>query len=248
VNLILLDPTAVQSGAATLTGRAARHVAEVLRSAAGDTLRVGVVQGPTGRAMVTSCAVDRVDLAVTLDGPPPDRPPVDLLLALPRPKVLRRTLELAAAAGVGSLALVNSWRVDRSYFATPFLLPERIQETLRLGCEQGGHTWVPEVSVHPRLMPVLDALPPPAPGERRLVAHPGAALLEAAFPPGTADRCLVAVGPEGGFIAREVETFERLGFTPVGLDRAILRVEHAVAALLAQLSLLRRLPGGNSGR
>ncbi|HUS65687.1 MAG TPA: RsmE family RNA methyltransferase, partial [Kofleriaceae bacterium] len=64
---------------------------------------------------------------------------------------------------------------------------------------------------------------------------------ESAVPPGAGGRTIVAIGPEGGWIDRELETFERLGFSAVSLGAAVLRVESAVAATLAQLTLLRRL-------
>jgi 16S rRNA (uracil1498-N3)-methyltransferase len=51
----------------------------------------------------------------------------------------------------------------------------------------------------------------------------------------------VAVGPEGGWIASELASFAALGFTPVALGPAVLRVEAAVAALVGQLWLWRRL-------
>ena len=51
----------------------------------------------------------------------------------------------------------------------------------------------------------------------------------------------IGIGPEGGWIEREVDTFAARGFTIVSLGDAILRTEAAVAGALAQLALLRRL-------
>ena len=51
----------------------------------------------------------------------------------------------------------------------------------------------------------------------------------------------LAIGPEGGWIQREVDTFIARGFTPITLGVPILRVETAVAAALGQLVLLRRI-------
>jgi RsmE family RNA methyltransferase len=52
---------------------------------------------------------------------------------------------------------------------------------------------------------------------------------------------VLAIGPEGGWIEREVETFIARGFTPVSIGAPILRVEAAVASALGQLLLLQRL-------
>jgi RsmE family RNA methyltransferase len=51
----------------------------------------------------------------------------------------------------------------------------------------------------------------------------------------------LAIGPEGGWIDREVDTFVARGFAIVSLGAPILRVEAAVASALGQLALLQRL-------
>jgi len=251
MNLILLDPEEIRDGEAALTGRRAAHVIGVLGARPGDTLRVGVVRGARGTAEVLAAGAGAVRLRVALEAAPAPRPPVDLLLAVPRPKVLRRVLRTLAAAGVGRVDLVNAWRVDKSYLLSAALAPAEVEAQLRLGAEQGASPWVPEHAVHPRLMPWLDeVLPARDPAERRVLAHPRAAApLEGVVPPGTPGRVLVAVGPEGGWIPREVATFEARGFATCHLGEAVLDVAPAVASLLGQLALLRRLPppgGGNA--
>jgi 16S rRNA (uracil1498-N3)-methyltransferase len=157
---------------------------------------------------------------------------------VPRPKVLSRVLQTLGTLGVARLDLVNAWRVEKSYFGSPALAPAAIRQALVLGAEQGGTTWLPDVTVHPRLMAYLDA--PPVEPKLRVVAHPAATRqLEAVLPPGRV-RCLVALGPEGGWIGREVATFEARGFTAVTLGAPILRTELAVAVTLGQLALLER--------
>ena len=54
------------------------------------------------------------ELQVSFDQPPPAKLPVTLLLALPRPKMLRRVLQTVAAMGVPRLVLLNSYRVERA--------------------------------------------------------------------------------------------------------------------------------------
>jgi RsmE family RNA methyltransferase len=50
-----------------------------------------------------------------------------------------------------------------------------------------------------------------------------------------------AIGPEGGWIDRELASLMGLGFVPVAVSKSTLRVESAVAAVLSGLELLGRL-------
>lgn len=209
-----------------------------MKASPGDTLRVGVVRGPRGQATVRRVG-DEVQVTVVLEDAAEGRPVVDLVLALPRPKALSRVLSIVASMGVGRIDLVNAWRVEKSYFDSPRLGDEETHEALLLGCEQGGTTWVPEFQIHPRLMPFLDDVLPSLPVAAGLLAHPGARCSIEEVAPAEATR--VVIGPEGGFIPREVDTFVARGFEPVRISRRVLRVEAAVPVVLAQLELLERL-------
>jgi RsmE family RNA methyltransferase len=203
-------------------------------------VRAGVVGGRLGTAEVVADDGTAVTLRLALDAPPRPPLPVELVLAVPRPKVLTRTIEAAAAFGVARIALTNAWRVDKSYLSSPRLAPAALAEAARLGAEQGVTTHLPEITVHRRLMELLDARWPAGATDARctLIAHPGAPPIERAVQSG--DAVVLAIGPEGGWIEREVETFVARGFTPVSLGAPILRVETAVAAALGQLLLLAR--------
>jgi RsmE family RNA methyltransferase len=226
----------------TITDRRAVHLRTVLRAGAGAELRAGVIGGPIGRARVVADDGQAIALAVRLDAVAPPPMPVDLVLAMPRPKVLSRALETAAAFGVQRVDVVNAWRVDKAYLASPRLAEARIDEHLRLGAEQGVTTHLPAVAIHPRLMPLLDerfAAAAPAAGLRLLCHARDAAPIERAWRAGATPLTL-ALGPEGGWIEREVETFAARGFAVVSLGAPVLRVEVALAAALGQLALLLR--------
>jgi len=241
VNLLLLDaPELAPDGSCVVRGRRADHLRGVLGVAVGDAVRAGIVGGATGTATVTRVDDDAVGLRVELAGASPPVLPVDLVVAVPRPKAVARVLEIAASFAVRRIDLTNAWRVDKSYLRSPRLAATALADHARLGAEQGATTHVAPVEVHARLMALLDARWPAADAAPRtkLVAHPGAPPIETAAD--LADIAL-AIGPEGGWIPREVETFVARGFQPVSLGTAILRVDAAVAAALAQLALLRRL-------
>lgn len=246
MNVLLLDPAELDARRAVVRGRRARHALAVLGARAGDTLRAAVVgQGMAG-ATVLGADRDRLEVCLGELSPPPPPPQVDLVLALPRPKVLVRVLQAAAAAGVRRIDLVGAWRVDKAYFGSRKLDRDALRRELWLGCEQGAHPHLPEVFVHRLLMPfVRGQLTPRAERQDLIVLHPSApAPLEAAYAPGRAGSVALIVGGEGGWIAREVETFQHIGAEVASLGTAVLRTEGAVVAALSQLALLRRLGRG----
>ena len=234
MNLLLLeDADFVATDRAVLSGRRLKHLHEVHGAENGDTLRVGRLGGLMGRGTLLTLDAQHAELQVELDQPPPTKLPLTLLLALPRPKMLKRTLQTIAAMGVPRLVLLNSYRVEKSFWQTPFLTEEAIREQLILGLEQARDTLLPEVLIEKRFKPfVEDHLPAMVADTLGLVGHPGD------FPacPRNVDQPVtLAIGPEGGWIPYEVEKLQEAGLQPVQLGERILRVETAVPALLARL-------------
>jgi RsmE family RNA methyltransferase len=234
VNLLLVAPGEIVAGVATLDDDRAVHLRTVLKVAPGQRIRAGIARGGLGTAEVLDD--DGRAIRVRLEVGAPSVPmPVELVLAIPRPKVLSRTLEIAASFAVERIQLTNAWRVDKSYLTSPRLALAALDRAAWLGAAQGATTHLPEIAVHRRLMSLLDGRY--ATGTR-LIAHPDAPPLESAYRGGPVT---VAIGPEGGWIQRELDTFVERGFAPVSLGAPILRVEAAVAALLGQLALLARI-------
>lgn len=241
MNLLIFQPADAQfcspdhrTGDLLVTGRQRQHLDEVHRATQGDTVRVGVLDGWIGTATITEIDTHAAKLNFTLHTPPPPPLPTTLVLGLPRPKMLKRTLQTIATMGVKTLYLINSYRVEKSYWQSPFLSPEAIQLELLLGLEQGVDTHLPAVHVRPRFKPfVEDELPTLKAGKLALLAHPGEQA--APCPTQVAQETLLAIGPEGGFIPYEVDKLKAAGFVQISLGQRILRVETAVPVLLAKL-------------
>ena len=234
MNLLLLeDGDFIAADRVLLSGRRLKHLHEVHRAEAGDSLRVGRLDGWMGSGQLLRLEAEQAELSVQLDQPPPSKLPLTLLLALPRPKMLRRVLQTVSAMGVPRLILLNSYRVEKSFWQTPFLEPTAIREQLILGLEQARDTVLPEVLIEKRFKPfVEDRLGQLAAGSLGLVGHPGA---YPACPRAVDGPVTLAIGPEGGWIPFEVEKLQEAGLQPVQLGERILRVETAVTALLARL-------------
>jgi RsmE family RNA methyltransferase len=232
MNLILLfDEDFVEPSRVRLAERRLRHVLDVHRAAVGQELTVGVAGGRVGRGRVTALSAEALEMEVTLDRDPPAPLPLTLVLALPRPKVLNRVVAGVASLGVKRIYLINAWRVEKSYWKSPRL--DHLHDQLILGLEQAKDTMLPAVELRRFFRPfVEDELPSIARDTRALVAHPGAS---AECPRDVRAAVTLAIGPEGGFIAEEVASLERVGFEAVSLGPRVLRVETAVAAILGRL-------------
>ena len=242
MNLLLLEPGELGGGGRVLlSGRRAEHLLRVLKVETGRSLRLGVIDGGTGRGEVTALPGDgTVELRVEVTGPATPRAGIDLIVALPRPQALHRILQSVAAMRVDRLALVNAWRVEKSFFHSPSLRSEKIRRHLVLGAEQGVTTRLPEVRIEPLLVPFVRERPRRSSAGRRYILHPEAKVPFEETGVSTPGPVEIAIGPEGGWIDREIATFGEVGFEPVLLGPWILRVETAVVAALAQLELVRR--------
>lgn len=234
MNLILLFPDDfVEPGRAVLRGRRREHIANVHRVVAGDQLVVGVVNGKTGKGRVEAIDDDEVVMTVAPADAPPSPLAVTLVVALPRPKVLNRVIASATSMGVKRLFLINAWRVEKSYWGSPRLSEDNVRKQCIAGLEQARDTMMPQVETRRFFRQFVEAeLPGLARETTTLVAHPYASK---AFPVGVRGPVTLVIGPEGGFIAEEIASLERIGFMPVTIGPRILRVETAVTALLARL-------------
>ncbi len=233
MNLLLFERHELtKDGGLSLTDRRFRHLVEVQNAAVGDSLRVGELDGLVGEARLTALDERVAHLQITLHDDPPAPMPLTVVLALTRPKMLRRILRTLAEVGVKEIHLINSYRVEKSFWQSPLLRPEAVREALRWGLEQGMDTRLPTVTLHRRFRPFAeDVLPGLCAGRPALLAHPGA---DTPYPATPTPPALVLVGPEGGFIAFERELITAAGALPVSLGQRILRVETALFGILGR--------------
>ena len=234
MNLLLLEPQDFTNDhQVRLSGRRLKHVLEVHKAIVGDQLRVGRVNGLMGIGEITDLSDQILTMDVQLTEAAPKPLPLTVLLALPRPKMLKRALQHLTALGVKTIVLMNSYRVEKSFWQSPWLSDAKIHEQLVLGLEQARDTHLPEVILEKRFKPfVEDRLPAMVEGKRGLVAHPVGG---ARCPHQVSDEVVLAIGPEGGFIPYEVEKLEAAGFERVHLGVRILRVETAATAIVSKL-------------
>jgi RsmE family RNA methyltransferase len=234
MNLLLFsDADRVDANRIAITDYRLQHLQEVIDASEGDSFRVGEINGKMGTAELVRMKKGEAILALSLTEPPPEKLPLTLVLALPRPKMLRRILRMVAELGVSELHLINSKRVEKSYWQTPVLDPAVVEDYFLQGLSQSRDTILPTWQRHKGFKPFVEDILPGMIGEQRaLLAHPGD------YPPcpGGGEPTVLVIGPEGGFIPYEVEKLQAAGCDTVSLGPRILRVENAVSGLIARMS------------
>ena len=197
-------------------------------------VRIGLIDGPYGVGIVTAVTSESVHLRCEFERDTPERPSVDLLLALPRPKVMKRLWAQLAAMGVGRVVLTNASKVERDYFDSHVLQEAGYRPLLLEGLQQARDTRVPLVSIHKRHRVLLeDELDQLCPQRRRALAHPGTGATVATALGTHTGRALLAIGPEGGWNEYEVGLLEAHGFQRAAMGTRVLATTTACVALLA---------------
>lgn len=241
MNRIIFEPDEAASQSIVLGAgdRRAVHIQNVLHASVGDRIRVGIVEGLCGTATITSVTDGAISMEAVFDTPSAT-PWFDLLIAMPRPKVMRRMWAPLASLGVRDIIVVGAAKVEKFYFDTHVLDDGFIAPLLREGMEQAGTTHVPRVRVFKRFRPfVEDVIPSEYALSPKIVAHPyaGASAIPRfpADPKPDVPLPMVAIGPEGGWTEYELGLLAKAGFAAFSLGSRPLRTDIATYAFLGAL-------------
>lgn len=235
MNIILFDESElVHANQVKLTqARHLEHLHRVYNESGDQLFDVGLINGLMGKGKLIFLSEQEAILDIHLNTPPPAALPLRVIMALPRPKMLKRSLQHLATLGVKSIYLINSYRVEKSFWSTPWLEESCIQEQLQLGIEQARDTVMPEVHLRKRFKPFIeDELRTLCDDSTMLVAHP---YTNQKCPSNIDYPVSLLVGPEGGFIPYEIELLENHGVKTVSLGERILRVETVIPYLVGRL-------------
>ena len=233
MNIVLLDPRQTQSELWTISSkRQLEHLRTHLDVQVGDSLKVGIQNDKRYLTEIVDVTDTAVKIKPIQEEAVPEKLPVTLIVALPRPKVLRRLIMDSVTLGVEKIILIHSYRVDKSYWQTPFL--QQLDHYIALGLEQAGDTIAPKIELYKRFKPFVEDILPgmivshcPA-----YVAHPYA---EQTMPFAIEHPCTMIIGPEGGFIPYEVDLLMKNGCQAVSLGSRIIRTETVIPYVLGRL-------------
>jgi len=231
MNRILFDSSEIAGGIATCSDARAEHILSVLHGEVGQTLKTGELDGRIGTGEIVS--IDGQTVAIRVSHAEESlRPWCDLVLAPPRPRVMKRLLPQLASLGVGTIVLVGAKKVEKDFWGATLLKEENFRPLFVDGLMQAGTSVMPRLETRRNFRRfVSDELDALFPTMNRIVGHPGGAQGPSARREG---RLLLAVGPEGGWTDDEVELLESRGFSRYSLSSRILRTDTALIALIAR--------------
>ena len=235
MNRILFESSEIADGIATCSDARSEHILSVLHGEVGQMLKTGELDGKIGTGAIVS--IDGPTVAIRVSHSEESlRPWCDLVLAPPRPRVMKRLLPQLASLGVGTIVLVGAKKVEKDFWGATLLKEENFRPLVVDGLMQAGTSILPRLETRRNFRRfVTDELDALFPTTNRVVGHPGGA---SDLPARREGRLLLAVGPEGGWTDDEVELLESRGFSRYSLGSRILRTDTALVALLA-----RHLPG-----
>ena len=236
MNRILFEPSELAAdGRATFGGVRAEHVRTILHGEVGQALKTGVVDGPIGTGVIERIDGETVTIRCVHDREA--LPPwIDLVLAPPRPRVMKRLLPQLAAMGVGRIVLVGAAKVEKAFWGAQLLKEEVYRPLLVDGLMQAGTTALPTIQLERGFGRWLEGgrFEEQFAGQSdRIVAHPDPQATN--HEPRATSRLVLAIGPEGGWTDDEVVRLEAHGFRRMSLGPRILRTDTATIALLARL-------------
>ena len=252
MNRILFEENEIVDGRAVFSDERAEHVLNVLHGSVGQILKTGEIDGLVG----TSTIVEIRNLHERAPGSAQRgnglwageivvecshseksaEPWIDLILAPPRPRVLKRLLPQLAAMGVGKIVLVGAEKVEKAFWGAQLVKEDVYRPLLVDGLMQCGTTILPTIRIEKNFRRYVDErMEEEFADHLKIVAHPPKDGELSAVCSRLPERPVVAIGSEGGWTDDEVALLESKGFSRYSLGSRILRTDTATIAVIAQL-------------
>lgn len=209
------------------------HIDKLLKAEKGDKIEAGVENGKLGKAEIKEKTESYMELRFIEEKDPPEKLPITLICAVPRPKFLKRIIKDAVSMGVESIYFVRTWKVEKGFLESAIFDENKIKDYIYLGLEQGKDTVIPKIELKKSFKKfVEDELPQISEGAEKIVAHPGG---KDSCPHCVDQKTVLFIGPEGGFTEYEIELIEKTGFKRVNIGERILRVETAIPFIIGKI-------------
>jgi 16S rRNA (uracil1498-N3)-methyltransferase len=238
MNIVLFAPSEIESPLPTSDPRAT-HIIKVLRRKVGDLFDVGLINGPRGKAKLTSVEPTSLGLDYAWDSPHPAPPSTTLVVGLPRPQTARDILRDATTLGATALHFVSTARTDPNYASSSLWTSGEWNRHLTTGAAQAFETHVPAVSFHHSLAEILSL---PVGRAAQIIALD---IYEAASPLAhfsvhtSTTPVTILIGPERGWASPDRSLLAVNNIPLYHLGERVLRTETAVTAAMVLVNASR---------
>ncbi len=235
MNRILFEENEIQNSYAAFSDVRADHVLKILHGEVGQILKTGVVNGKIGTSIIEKIEGSKITVRCTHEDTAL-APWVDLILAPPRPRVMKRLLPQLTTLGVRKIIFVGAEKVEKDFWGAQLLKEEIYRPLLIDGLMQAGTTQLPTISIQKSFRHYMERggfENEFAAQTCRIVAHPCKSTDAMKCDSGSVG--VLAVGPEGGWTDNELALMDAHGFKRMSLGPRILRTDTAVISLLAKL-------------
>lgn len=212
---------------AALTGANAAHLARVLRARVGQEFDISL-SDRVRRGIVTSVAEDRVEFALAEELPVASVAAISLYLAVFKFDRFEWAVEKCTELGVARIVPMIARRTEAHLAAAAGKRVERWRKIALEAAQQSRRLSPPEIADPVKLKAAVEG----AAGLRVVLAENEQQVTLGDVVSG-ADAVSLAIGPEGGWTAEELELFEGSGWKSASLGTTILRAETAAIAAVA---------------
>jgi 16S rRNA (uracil1498-N3)-methyltransferase len=221
---------------AALVGRHADHLSRILRARIGQEFDIAA-GAEVRRGRITRIEPHRVEFELGDTVPGSIAPQVTLALSIFKFDRMEWAIEKCTELGVARIVPVIASRTESHLAAAAAKRVQRWQRIVRQAAEQSRRTSPPVVSQPIKLKDALAW-----PGSTRIVLSESEkdVMVKDSLPSAASD-VILALGPEGGWTASELDQFRDAGWSSASLGDTILRAETAaIAATAVVFSELQR--------
>jgi len=219
---------------AALTGDHAVHLTRVLRAGIGQEFDISTGTS-VRRGTITSISEKRVEFVLGEEQPIASAPDVTLALAIFKFDRMEWAIEKCTELGVTRIIPIVAQRTDSHLAAAATKRRERWQRLALQASEQSRRAWPPEIAGPANLEELAGTA-----GSRIVLAESENDTLLRDALTSRPSNITLAIGPEGGWTADELQWFRDSGWTAATLGDAILRSETAaIVATALALDALR---------
>ncbi|KEG02664.1 RNA methyltransferase, putative [Plasmodium vinckei vinckei] len=229
-------------------GRQTSHLKNILKVNLNQVIKVGVINKGKGEGIILEenpkFYIIKLLTPIHLEKPQNNFLPIDVVLCIPRPKVLNKALQQLSSVGVKKIIIVFSEYSNKCYESSKMLKNNEIKLALQLGLEQAMCTNFPKVYMHYTFSSFFMNIQNYCDENTiKVCAHTDLKKkneysLEHSILNKEKGKILLMLGCERGFSDLEIYLLQKLNFNFLNLSERILKCETALLIIIGKLLLL----------